>query len=177
MTFSRKNTLAIAFLTCLLAVALALPAQALAKGKIGVVDTERAVNNTKAGKRAQAELKRKLEKYQQEIKGLQVKFQKLQSELENSSMLLKPEAKLSKQRELERLGRQIRDRQRDAQQDWAEAQRQAYAPILAKMKKIIEDIGKKGGYSLIMETRFAIYYPKSADITPQVIAAYDKVNP
>jgi Skp family chaperone for outer membrane proteins len=45
------------------------------------------------------------------------------------------------------------------------------------MTRVINEIGTKGAYSSILEARTALYYPKSADITAQVIAAYDKLHP
>ncbi len=177
MAFSMTKKASLIFLACLMTALVALPSLAYAQPKIGVVDMEQAINKTKAGKRAQAELKRKFEKYEKELKSTREEVQKLQKELENSAMLLKPEAKLAKQRDLERLVRQFQDRQRDASQDMNEAQREAFKPILQKMKGIIEDLGKKGGYALITETRAVLYAPNSADVTQQVIAAYDKVNP
>ncbi|KMY66449.1 hypothetical protein AAU61_14805 [Desulfocarbo indianensis] len=177
MSLSEKKTISVIFLACLLTAAFLLPALAQAQGKIGVVDIEEAINSTKAGKRAQAELKRKFDKYEQELKGTRAEIEKLQKEMENSAMLLKPEAKLAKQRDLERLVRQFQERNRDASQDMNVAQREAFKPILQKMKVIVEDFGKKGGYALITETRAVLYAPNSADITQQVIAAYDKANP
>lgn len=177
MVFNKKHTLSLIFLACLLTAAFALPSLAFAQAKIGVVDMEEAVNNTKAGKRAQAELKRKVEKYEKELKTTRDKIQKLQKELENSAMLLKPEAKITKQRDLERMVRQFQERQRDASQDMNAAQREAFKPILQKMRGIISEIGKKGGYALVTETRTVLYAPNSANITNQVIAAYDKANP
>lgn len=177
MVFSKKHNLSLVFLACLLAMAIAAPSLAFAQAKIGVVNMEEAVNNTKAGKRAQAELKRKVERYEKDLKDQRERIQKMQKELENAGMLLKPEAKLSKQREYERLVREFQDKQRDANQDMNVAQREVFKPILQKMKSIIEDIGKKGGYVLITETRAVLYAPNSADITKQVIAAYDKTNP
>lgn len=177
MAFNMKKKAALIFLACLMTTAFALPSMALAQIKIGVVDMEGAVNSTKAGKRAQAELKRKFEKYEKDLKSMQDQVQKLQKEMENSAMLLKPEAKITKQREFERLVRQFQEKQRDASQDMNAAQREAFKPILQKMRGIITGIGKKGGYSLITETRAVLYAPNSADITQQVIAAYDKLNP
>jgi outer membrane protein len=177
MALSMKKKTALIFLACLITAAFALPSMALAQVKIGVVNMEAAVNNTKAGKRAQAELKRKFEKYEKDLKSMQDDIQKLQKELENSAMLLKPEAKLSKQRDFERKVRQFKERQRDATQDMNMAQRESFKPILQKMQGIIKAIGKKGGYALITETRAVLYAPNSADITQQVIAAYDKANP
>jgi outer membrane protein len=164
-------------LVLLLGLSWVAPGLARAEGQIVVVDMERAVNECAAGKRAQAELKRRAEKLEAELKGLGDEVQRLSQELEKTAPLLKPEAKLAKERELERKVRLFNDRKRDAQQEIREAQRDAFAPILREMGKVITDLGTRQGYSLILEARTALYFPKSADVTPQVIAGYDKTHP
>ena len=156
---------------------LALPTPARAQGQLAVVDMERAVNDTKAGKRAQAELRRKAEKLEAELKALGDEVGNLRKDLENTAVLLKPEAKLAKERDFERKVRLFNDRKRDAQQEIREAQRDAFAPILRDMGKVITDMGTKSGYAMILEARTALYYPKSIDVTAQVIAAYDQIHP
>ena len=155
----------------------ALPTPVRAENKIAVVDMERAVNECNAGKKAQAELKRKFDKLQDEMKVLGTEIETLRKELENTAVLLKPEAKLSKEREFERKVRLFNDRKRDATQEMNEARRDAFAPILRSMEKVIQGIGASGTYTLVLESRIALYAPKSADITAQVIAAYNKANP
>ncbi len=164
-------------LAALLCLAWLAPAKAHAEGGVAVVDMERAVNECAAGKRAQADIKRRAEKLEAELKSLSDEVQRLSQELEKTAPLLKPEAKLAKERDLERKVRLFNDRKRDAQQEVREVQRDAFAPILREMSKVINDLGARSGYALIMESRAALYAPKSADITAQVIAAYDKQHP
>ncbi|MBU1275926.1 MAG: OmpH family outer membrane protein [Proteobacteria bacterium] len=165
------------FLAVLLAAIWLAPTAALAEVKIGVINMEQAVNDCKQGKRSQAELRRKAAKLEDELKQLTEDVQKLRKDLENTAMLLKPEAKLANEREFERKARRLNDRRRDAQQEIREAQRDAFAPILRRMQEVIKVIGAKGGYALITESRSALFYPQSADITSAVIAAYDKKFP
>jgi outer membrane protein len=153
------------------------PVAAHAQSKIGVINMEQAVNDSKQGKRSQAELRRKAAKLEEELKQLNEEVAKLRKDLENTAMLLKPEAKLAKEREFERKARRLNDRRRDAQQEVREAQRDAFAPILRRMQGIIKAIGAKGGFALITEARSALYFPQSSDITSEVIAAYDKKYP
>lgn len=168
------------FLACLallLLTAWMTPPAAQAADKIGVVNMDQAVNECKQGKRAQAELRRRASKLEAELKQLGGEVAALRKDLENTAMLLKPEAKLAKEREFERKARRFNDRKRDASQEMREAQRDAFSPILQRMSAIIRQIGSKRGYVLITESRTALYYPKSADITLEVIAAYDKQYP
>ncbi len=172
-----KHSKLLIIMAVLLAALWMAPAVAQAQGKIGVINMEQAVNDCKQGKRSQAELRRKAAKLEEELTQLNDDVAKLRKDLENTSMLLKPEAKLAKEREFERKARRLNDRRRDAQQEIREAQRDAFAPILRRMQEIIKVIGATGGYSLITESRSALYFPQSADITNEVIAAYDKKHP
>ena len=170
----KKLLICLVLLLCALWVA---PAVASAQSKIGVVNLDQAINNCKQGKRAQAELRRKAAKLESELKQLQEDVQKLRKDLENTAMLLKPEAKLAKEREFERKARRLQDRRRDAQQEMREAQRDSFAPILRRMNEVIKQIGATRGYSLVTESRSALYFPQSADITEELITAYDKKHP
>jgi len=176
MTQSKSNKFLICLALALCAMWL-VPAVASAQGKIGVVNMEQAINDCKQGKRAQAELRRKAAKLESELKQLNEDVQKLRKDLENTAMLLKPEAKLAKEREFERKARRLQDRRRDAQQELREAQRDAFAPIFRRMRQVIKQIGAKRGLALVTESRTALYYPQSADITGELIAAYDKKHP
>jgi outer membrane protein len=167
----------LACLALLLLSAWTAPPAAWAADKIGVVNMDQAVNECKQGKRAQAELRRKASKLEAELKQLGAEVAELRKDLENTAMLLKPEAKLAKEREFERKARRFNDRKRDASQEMREAQRDSFSPILQRMSDIIRRIGAKSGYVLITESRTALYYPKSSDITLEVIAAYDKQYP
>ncbi len=175
MSFSKCKASVIAAVVLFIAVVWTAPA--FAQGQVAIVDMERAVNECSQGKKAQVELRRKAERLEAELKALSDEAQTLRKDLENTAMVLKPEAKLAKERDFERKTRQLNERNRDAQQEIQEARRDAFAPILRSMQKIITDLGTKGNYLVVLEARTALYFPKSADITAQVISAYDKTNP
>lgn len=172
-----KVLLVLAIMAVLVSTSWVLPQAASAQGTVAVVDFERAVSECSAGKKAQLDLRKRGEKLTAELTSLNNEMESLRKEMETSSMLLKPEAKLAKERELERKARALNDRKRDAQQEMGEAERDAFQPILREMTRVIQEIGTKSGYAAIMPSRAVIYYPKSADITAQVIAAYDKLHP
>lgn len=163
-------------LTLLVMAAWTLPSLALAQGTVAVVNLERAIFECAAGKKAQAELNRKADKLKAELKQLNDELQNMRKDLENTAALLKTEAKLAKERDFERKQRLLNDRKRDAEQEMNEATRDMLSPIQSKMIKIIDDMGTKGSYAVILDARMPLYFPKSADITSQVIAAFDKAN-
>ena len=148
-----------------------------AEGQIAVVDVQRALAECNSGKKALAELRLRGDKLTAEINVLNEEIQALRRELENNAVMLKPEVKLAKERDFERKMRQLNDRRRDAQQEMNEAQRDAMQPLLAELNKVIQELGSKGNYALIVDASTVIFIPKSSDITPQVIAAFNKLRP
>jgi len=174
---SKGSFYLLGLMIALLAVVLAAPQPARAQGKVAVVDLERAAKECKQGKRALAQLQTRAQKFEAEVAQLKTDLDKLQKDLENTAMLLNPEARRIKERDMERKVRVYRERQQDGRQELREAQRDAFDPILQKMAKVIRDIGVSGKYSLIIEAKTTLYYPRSEDITDSVIVAYDKANP
>ncbi|MFH1033166.1 MAG: OmpH family outer membrane protein [Pseudomonadota bacterium] len=164
-------------LTLFMMAAWALPSLALAEGGVAVVNLKRAVLECASGKKAQAELSRKADRLKAELKQLNDEVQNMRKDLENTAALLKPEAKLAKERDFERKVRLLNDRNRDAEQEMREAERDILLPIQRQMIKVIDDMGIKNNYAIILEASMALYAPKSSDITSQVIAAYDKAHP
>lgn len=172
-----SGIICVALLSLWVAAGWANPTPAAAQVKIAVVDTQRAINECEAGKKAQVKLRRKADKWQAELKKLQDQVRKLREELENAAMMLKPEAKLRKEREFDRMAKELRERAQDAERELAQGKREYFEPIVQNIAKVIKQIGQEGNYSLIIDTRTVIYWPKSVDVTAQVIAAYDKQFP
>ncbi len=167
----RRGSLTLAVAAALV---LGLACAGMAATKVAVVDMQRAIRECKAGKRAAAQLRKRKAELEAELKALSEKLTKLRKELENTAMLLKPEVRLKKQRAYERMLRRFNDRRQEAQQELIEAQRDALGPIQQRMLKVVREIGAARGYSMVLDARFLYYFPRSVDITAEVVAAYDK---
>ena len=129
---------AAAVIAALVLIASAVPQPAAAAMKLAVVDTQRAINDCNAGKRAQVQLKSQHDKLKRSLQRLEAQVRKLRSELENTAMLLKPEAKLRKEQEFNRKAKEFRDRARDAEQELMQAKRALFQPIITRMAALIK---------------------------------------
>ena len=60
--------------------------------------------------------------------------------------------------------------------DLKQKEREMIGRIQSEVNKVVEDIGKKEGFLLILERREcgAVYYPDSIDLTDKVIDAYNR---
>jgi len=171
-----KSVVSMVFLMAMAAL-LTVPAPAMAASKMAVVNVESAVRDCKAGKKAIATLEGKKKEIEAEFNQMRKKIESLREELEKTAMVLKQEAKLAKQMELQRLARKFQERQRDARREFQEAEQLHMSPILRRMVQLIRQIGQDSGYDIIQDARTTVYFKTSADITAKVVAAYDKKYP
>ncbi|MEH0020007.1 MAG: OmpH family outer membrane protein [Desulfobacter sp.] len=156
-------------------IALHCPAFAADVAKIGVISFEKVFNQSSAGKISQKQLKEKWTELQGKMKNEQKAIEELSLALERESLVLSPEKKRDRQRE-------IRDRINDAKKmsaDYTEEfqilQNERLNQLQKDVFKIANEMGKKEGFLLILERKTAgvIYIPDQVDITEAVINAYN----
>jgi outer membrane protein len=148
---------------------------AAAAEKIGVLDLQRCFMESIEGKKIVQELKQKKDALQKKFDKKQNAFLKLQDELKKQSMMLSADARISKEREFERMRRELKYTYDDLITEMRNAEMEAKKAVFKELEKVIQEIGKKGDYFLIMERRAGgiMYYGKAVDITDEVIKTYD----
>lgn len=155
----------------------ATSAFAAADQKIGVVDLQRAVSETKEGIAARADIFKKTEQLNNELKGIQSDFDKLKTELEKDSSSMKADVRADKERLLQQKSRDFQKRQRDAQEEIKQMEADLLQKMVNRLSLLIGKIGDEGEYAVIMEQSAGMrYYSKSVDITPILIKKADETN-
>ncbi|MBU2489956.1 MAG: OmpH family outer membrane protein [Proteobacteria bacterium] len=151
-------------------------AQAADVAKIGLVDLQRILDTSAAGKAATEEIQKSGEKMEAELKAKGQEIGQLRQDLDRQAMVMSREAYMEKAREI-----RIRTNDfKEAQQLYADDFKRQEAALIAKIKadvyKIVEEMGKKEGYTMILEKKEcgAMYAPDALDITDRIIAQYDK---
>ncbi len=143
--------------------------------KIGSVDIQKAVNECHAGKEAKRALTKEVEKFQGLIAQKQKELQEMREALEKQGLMLNPEGRAAREKELQ--GR-VRDFQRwgeDAQNEINQKRTEMEKSIYIGLQKLIQKLGVDGGYTVIVEKNESIvlFTSQSTDITDLVIKAYD----
>lgn len=175
----KKTAIGSGLVLGLLAVFWAPPAysQSLAGLKIGVVDLNRALNNSKAGKRSKNILLASKNQKQSELKAKNLDLKKKRQKLENNIML-KSAVRLKRQRALQKQVLALRREARMAQRDLQIRERKLTESIYIELKTVIAEIAKKGKFNLILEknvSQVILYSSKKfEDITNRVIKRYDR---
>lgn len=146
--------------------------------KIGVVDLMKALNESDAGKKAKAELESVIKSKQAVINEKGKAIEKLKAELDKQSSVLSPDAKKSKQDDLDRLMRDYQRMVSDSQSDVKKRESELTDGILKGLRAVIQKIGQKEGYTIIIENAegIVLYSKKNLDLTDEVIKQYDAAH-
>ena len=143
--------------------------------KVGSVDIQKAVNECNAGKEAQKALIKEAEKFQGLIAEKQKELQGMKESLEKQGLMLNPEARAGREKELQT---NLRDFQRwgeDVQNELNQKRTEMEKNIFIGLQKVIQKLGAEEGYTVILEKNenIVLFTSKSTDITDLVIKVYD----
>lgn len=162
----------LAFLTA--AFFLPQPAQAEEGLKIAVVDMQFVMQQSTAGKSVRDKLDKQREKYMKQIKAKEDELLSMEEELKRQRGVAKPEEFDKKRAEFEK---QISAAQAEANKLKASLER-AYNDAMTKLRgetaKIIADVAKAQGVSVVLSRQSVVLAEKSLDITPQVVESLNK---
>ncbi len=143
--------------------------------KIGVIDFQKILENSSPGKAAQAEIKKKGQKMEKELKKKGASIEESKKKLERERLVMSREMREEKEREIRININDLKTLQKKYMADFKIYENQLVNEIQKEVLEIVEDIGKRSGYLLILERREggALYYPNSIDITDRVIKEYN----
>ncbi len=144
-------------------------------GRIACVDIQRAINECNAGKEAKRALAREAEKIQNLVIEKQKELQDMKESLDKQSLMLSPETRSSKEKELQA---RFRDYQRwgeDVQNEMNQKKMEMEKTLFISLQKVIQKLGADEGYTLILEKNESIvlFASRPTDITDLVIKTYD----
>lgn len=143
--------------------------------KVGVVDLEQALNATDEGKAAREEMSRKRREAEQQLQPMIDQFNELKDEIKNKRYVLSDEALFSKNADLLELQNKIDNKMKELEGQLKIDQGRLEAPLVQKLKEIIEEIGKEEGFTLILSRGAPLLYNREAlDITDLVIERFNK---
>jgi outer membrane protein len=147
--------------------------------KIGYVDFQRIINDSKRGKDAKELLTKegefKSKKLRESEESLKKKFQ----ELDAQRSVLSPEAFQKRQEELLVERDKFSEMVQTFQMDIRRKEQELTQDILDDVQKIISDLATKEGFSLVLEKTESgiLYAPAKYNLTDRVLQLYDAQKP
>jgi outer membrane protein len=160
----------------ILAVMFLLVSPALAAQKIAYVDLQKALNLSQEGSKAKQDISALVKKYEAEFKDKQQALLQKKDELQKQAALLSDSAKAEKEREYQQEVKDLQRFQNDVKEELQQRDADYTKRILNEMNEVLQQLGEKGGYSMILEKNegAVLYAVEAVDLTDELIEAYDK---
>ncbi|MEJ2201036.1 MAG: OmpH family outer membrane protein [Desulfuromonadaceae bacterium] len=146
-----------------------------AESKVGYVDLQKALNFSAAGKAAKETITAKVKEFEGKIEGKKAELQKLKEELEKQAILLSEQARSDKERDYQQKLKDFQRYTKDALEELQRADADYTRQILEKILKVVQEVGEKEGYAMILEKSESslLYADEKIELTEKVIKAFD----
>ena len=147
-----------------------------AENRVGFVDIQKAVINTKEWKREFEGFKKNFAKEKKKIKARESRIKKMLEDLNKQSFVLDPELKKKKEDKFRKEKVAFERYVQDQNAEFTKSEKEITQKILLKMMKIIKKIGKDKKYTMILEQKVVLYHDQGNDLTALATKAYDRKN-
>ncbi len=147
-----------------------------AQVKIGVVDLQRAINETEDGRQAKRRLKKVFDERQQSLNAAQESLKSQKESLERQQDVLSKDALKKKVDKYQADLMALQNEYVQYQQELSTKEGELTQKILQKMQEILRRIGQTEGYTMIIEANEGgvVWVPSNLDLTDVLIQRYNK---
>ena len=157
-------------------IVLSLSATEAAAQKIGFINMRVILHDSEAGKKAQAEMKKIVEKKKTDITKKEDELKKLKDDLEKQKSVLTAEAYRDKEASYQVKFRDYQRLVQDANEELAKKEQAITAKMIPEVLQIVEQVGKQGKYDAIIDLNnpVIVYHDKEDNLTRKIIEEYNK---
>jgi outer membrane protein len=144
--------------------------------KIGVIDTQRIMRESKAARDARATFLKDVEAKRDVLSIKQKEVQELQEELKNKG---KDMAESVRKEKNEKLSQEIKEFNRlksDFEEELKKKDAELTQKLLKEIQEIVAEYRKKEKYAIIHDKQTLVSYDEAIDITDKIIKLYDVVK-
>lgn len=141
--------------------------------KLGYVNLQKALNECLAGKEAVLELEAETKKRQEQIDVKQEDLKKLNEEIEKKKTVWSADMQEQKQKELQSRMQEFQRFYLQSNDDLKRREQGEKTVIIKDLIEIAKPLAKEKGYTFLFELQGLIYGPPEADLTNDLIKAYD----
>ena len=141
--------------------------------KIGVVDIQKILLTSSAGKMAKAQINKKAREMEAKLTEKKEEIDKLKETLEREALVMSKETREEREREIRIKINDIKSLKQKYEKDLKTIEGKVVKRIQLDMGSIVEELGKKEGYLLIVTSQAVLYAPSTIDVTDQLIQLYN----
>ena len=150
---------------------------ATAQTKVGVINLQKAVLDSAEIKAASAAMELRYKPRVAKIEELNKEIAAIGDNLQKNAGKLTPQAEASMQSDGTRKQREAQRLQEDLQADVERDRNEILTKASGKMQEVVKQVAEAKGLDVVIDVPYAVYFKTALDITPEVIAAYDKAHP
>lgn len=143
---------------------------AVPTAKIGVIDIERTLYDTPAGKRANEAFEKTRKDKQAELDKRQTELKKLDADLGKQASVLKPEVLAQRRGELEKKFVELQQLYVKLERDLAGERTKLVQELLKKANPLVQEIAKAEGVTLIVDQNAVVWSDPAVDLTAKLNA-------
>ena len=137
--------------------------------KIGTVDIQRIMSTSNQGKSAQAQIKEKSDVMKEALTQKGNEIEELKNQIERDSMVMSREKREEKEREFRIKLNDLKSLEKRYRGELQLLEKKLAKELRNEIFALVEEIGKKEGYLLIINNFNVMYAPGSIDLTDQLI--------
>ena len=137
--------------------------------KIGVVDLQRVMETSDAGKSAQTQIKQQKDKMESDLKDKGAEIEQIRQRLEREAMVMSKASREEKEREARIKLNDFKTLQKKFRNELQQLEQRLVTQLRDDTIALVNEIGKKEGYLLIISRVGVLYSPNTIDITDQLI--------
>jgi len=169
------RTCKVAFVTTVICFCLLASSYGADVAKIGIVDFQRILKTSSAGKKATDEINKRGKKIEADLKKRGEEIEASKNKLEREALVMSREMREEREREIRIKINDIKSLEKRYRSEMRELEQRIVGQIQEEVLKIINEMGKKEGFLLILEKREAgvMYSPNTIDITDRLIQKYN----
>jgi outer membrane protein len=145
-----------------------------AEGKFGMVDLQKILVLSDAGKVAKEQLATKAARYDTEKNGKEEELKKLKADLERQNVLLSDSARSAKEKDYQQKLKEYQRFLKDAQDDLQARNDEMTNKIGEEIVKMVQEHGRKNGYATIFIKHEAmVYVDEKIDLTDELLKQFN----
>ena len=143
--------------------------------KVGYVDIQRVIKESKAGKRAKAAFEKEFMNKKSIIDRKQKALDELKKEFFSKAPVMDEEARKKMADDIERKEKELKRMRADFRDELQKRDFELTQKILSELEGVLNKFGKEHNYTLIVEKTEGgvVYASPETDVTDEVIKAYD----
>jgi outer membrane protein len=145
--------------------------------KIGLVDLQKILNVSEAGRKATGELQTRGDELEKELTKRGEELEEMIKNFERRAQLMTPESREEQRRQITIARMDYQALQKRYSEDFKNLEAKMRNDIFDDVLAIVDRIGKDEGFTLVMDRSVAgvVFAPDSLDLTERIITEFNKV--